>query len=91
MAEAKRRLGTQFRWICDSMDNDLKHALGDRPNSEFVIDPHGKIVVARQWSDPQALRTDLEDLVGPVARPTTVADLNMPPLRAPEGVWRRGW
>ena len=26
-----------------TIDNDLKHALGDRPNSEFVIDPDGKI------------------------------------------------
>jgi len=24
------------------MDNRLKHALGDRPNSEFVIDPKGE-------------------------------------------------
>ena len=28
------------------MDNRLKHALGDRPNSEFVIDPAGKVVEA---------------------------------------------
>lgn len=45
--EAKQRLGTRFRWLCDTMDNDLKHALGDRPNSEFVIDPEGRVVRKR--------------------------------------------
>ncbi len=77
VAEAKRSLDTRFTWICDSMDNDLKHALGDRPNSEFVIAPNGKIVVSRQWSDPDALRSDLTRLVGEVADPTTIDDLNM--------------
>jgi hypothetical protein len=59
------------------MENDLKHALGDRPNSEFVIDPDGKIVVSREWSKPTELRKDLAMLVGEVANPTRVADLNM--------------
>ena len=90
VAEAKKQLGTRFQWICDSMENDLKHALGDRPNSEFVIDPEGKIVVARQWSSPRDLRADLEEIVGTVDRPTTVADIGMkpmePPKTAPKGV-----
>ena len=77
VAEAKRTLDTRFKWICDSMDNDLKHALGDRPNSEFVIDPQGKIVVARQWSNPDQLRKDLTKLVGPIDNPTRVSDLDM--------------
>ncbi len=90
IAEAKRRLGTEVRWLCDSMDNALKHALGDRPNSEFILDPAGRIVVARQWSNPAQLRRDLERLVGPVERPTRVSDLNMalppPATRPPSGV-----
>ena len=90
VAEAKKQFGTQFHWICDSMDNDLKHALGDRPNSEFVIDPEGKIVVARQWSNPKELRADLEEFVGTVRQPTTIADIGMkpiaPPKTAPKGV-----
>jgi hypothetical protein len=77
IAEAKRTLDTKFTWICDSMSNDLKHALGDRPNSEFVIDPNGTIVVARQWSRPEQLRRDLASLVGEVENPTQVSDLNM--------------
>lgn len=46
------------------MENDLKHALGDRNNSEFVIDPDGIILIAREWSDPELLREDLAGLVG---------------------------
>ena len=56
VAEAKRTLGSRIPWICDTMENDLKHALGDRPNSEFVVDPDGKIVVSRSWSSPSDLR-----------------------------------
>lgn len=83
VAEAKRTLDSRIEWICDSMDNELKHALGDRPNSEFVIDPDGKVVVARSWSSPNDLRKDLERLVGAVAKPTSVADLNRKPLPPP--------
>ena len=35
--------------------------LGDRNNSEFIIDPEGKIVRKRTWSNPDAVRKDLED------------------------------
>lgn len=84
VAEAKKKLGTRIPWLCDSMDNDLKHALGDRPNSEFVIDPEGNIVVSRSWSSPKDLREDLERLVGKPERVTTIADLSMPRLQPPE-------
>lgn len=93
VAEAKRTLGSRIEWICDTMENDLKHALGDRPNSEFVIDPEGKIVVARSWSNPSDLRNDLAELVGAVESPTRVADLDMkklpPPEQAAKGVVER--
>ncbi len=93
IAEAKRTLGSRINWICDTMDNDLKHALGDRPNSEFVIDPEGKVVVSRIWSSPSELRKDLAKLVGPVDDPTSIADLEMkkpsPPKKAPTGVVKR--
>lgn len=68
--EAKSRLGTAIPWIADSMENVVKHAMGDRPNSEFVIDPQGKIVRLRDWSNPASLRKDLVALVGPVDNPT---------------------
>jgi len=88
--EAKRTLGTEIAWICDSMDNRLKHAIGDASNSEYVLDAQGKIVRMRVWSDPMALRKDLETLVGPVERPTQVSDLHLPveepPKNAPTGI-----
>lgn len=93
IAEAKRTLDTRFQWLCDTMDNDLKHTLGDRPNSEFLIDPSGRILVARPWSDPAQLRQDLEKHVGLVVKPTRVSDLNRsappPPQRAATGVVKR--
>ena len=82
--EAERTLGSDIAWICDTMENDLKHALGDAPNSEFIIDPQGKVAVRRSWSKPAELRSDLERLVGAVDRPTTVAELNMKQLARPQ-------
>ncbi|NNE91677.1 MAG: hypothetical protein HKN23_08520 [Verrucomicrobiales bacterium] len=46
------------------MTNELKHAFGDKNNSEFVISPEGKIVVSRTWSDPEQLREELAGFVG---------------------------
>jgi hypothetical protein len=88
--EAQRRLGSHFHWLCDTMANDIKHQLGNAPNSEFVIDPEGRIVRRRAWSDPDQLRKDLETLVGPVDHPTSPADLELetmpPPKLAPRGI-----
>ena len=77
VAEAKKTLGATVPWLVDSMANDLKHAMGNRPNSEFIIDPDGNIVVMRDWSNPDTLRADLEQLVGKVESPTRVADLDL--------------
>jgi hypothetical protein len=88
--EARRTLGSEIPWLSDSMNNDLKHALGNSPNSEFVIDPEGKVAMRRAWSQPELLRQDLERLVGPVENPTQVSDLNLkvepPPKVAASGV-----
>ena len=93
VAEAKQTLGSRIPWLCDTMDNQFKHELGNRPNSEFVIDPEGKIVSSRDWSNPAALRQDLERFVGKVDSPTLVADLNMPrrepPQKAATGIVKR--
>ena len=59
------------------MDNEFKHAMGDRPNSEFVIGPEGTIVRMRDWSNEEALRADLTELVGPVENPTNPQDLDL--------------
>ena len=47
------------------------------PNSEFIIDPDGRVVVRRAWNDPRSLRQDLERLIGPVENPTRVSDLDL--------------
>lgn len=77
IAAAKKKLGTKISWIADSMENDLKHAFGDRNNSEFVISPEGKVLVARPWSDPEALRKDLEKFAVKAESLTAVEDLEL--------------
>ncbi len=88
--EAKRTLGSEIPWVADTMANDLKRALGNRQNSEYLLDPEGQVLQARAWSDPDQLRRDLEALVGPVEARTEVSDLKMrfqpPPEHAPTGV-----
>ncbi|MFQ5734253.1 MAG: EF-hand domain-containing protein [Planctomycetaceae bacterium] len=91
--EAQRRLGSKIGWICDTMKNDLKHALGNAPNSEFLIGPDLKVIAKRRWSSPDAIRRDLEKHVGKVDKPTNVADLKIkflsPPKVAAKGVVKR--
>jgi hypothetical protein len=84
--QAEKELGATIPWLVDAMDNRLKHALGDRPNSEFVIDPKGKIVRKRAWSHPAQVRKDLEELVGKAKTTTKEEDIKLnlqPPLKAP--------
>jgi hypothetical protein len=75
--QAEKQLGATIPWLVDAMDNRLKHALGDRPNSEFIIDPHGTIVRKRAWSHPAQVRADLEELVGPVEHITKEEDVQL--------------
>lgn len=84
--QAAKQLGATVPWIVDPMDNRLKHALGDRPNSEFVVGPDGKIVRKRAWSHPAQLRKDLEELVGKVEAVTREEDVKLNvqlPLKPP--------
>jgi len=87
--EAQRRIPTQAEWLVDGMDNAIKHAFGDAPNSEFIIDDEGVIVRRRGWSRPDELRADLEKLVGPVEEPTRVEDLDVR-FEPPEPVAAQG-
>ena len=80
--EASRRLDTRIPWLADTIENDLKHAFGDKNNSEFVISPEGKVLIARNWSDPGQLRTDLASLVGESETVTQVSDLDRNPQSA---------
>ena len=84
--EAERIIGSGITWLADSMDDALYGAVGYIPNAEFVVGPDGAIVARRGWSDPAALRADLERLIGLVEHPTTVADLDLPEQRPIETV-----
>lgn len=75
IAEAKRMTQSEIPWICDNMEYEIKEALGGAPNGEVVLDPDGKFVRKRFWSDPSTLRPDLEALVAAVDKPTRVEDL----------------
>ncbi|MFL2547504.1 MAG: hypothetical protein ACJ0SL_09155 [Candidatus Rariloculaceae bacterium] len=76
--EAKRRLGTSVSWLADTMDNFFHDAMGKTPNSEVVLDQDGRVVFRRAWSSPDALRAEMERLVGAVDTPTMIADLKLP-------------
>ncbi|MEM9016244.1 MAG: hypothetical protein AAGC68_04470 [Verrucomicrobiota bacterium] len=78
IARARSQLGTRIPWLADNMSNDLKHAFGDRNNSEFVISPEGEILVARSWSNPEELRSDLEKWVGKPETRTRISELGRP-------------
>jgi hypothetical protein len=75
--QAEKQLGATIPWLVDGIDNRLKHALGDRPNSEFIIDPQGLIVSKRAWSNPAVVRQDLEKLVGTVDPITKAEDVQL--------------
>ena len=84
--QAEKQLGATIPWIVDAMDNRLKHALGNRPNSEFIVNPEGVIVRKRAWSHPAGVRKDLEELIGPVERITREEDVHLKielPIKAP--------
>ncbi len=84
--QAEKQLGASVPWIVDPIDNRLMHALGNRPNSEFIVDPQGRIVRKRAWSHPAQVRKDLEQLVGPVEHVTREEDIHLklqPPVPSP--------
>jgi len=81
VTEARKRLKTQVPWLADNMNNDFKHAIGNTNNSEFLLDPQGRIVHMQMWSNGERLRAALEAHVGAVEKPTSVADLGLPAFR----------
>ena len=82
--EAEQRIGGTIPWLCDTMANDVMHALGSAPTSEFVIDPSGRVVHKRVWGDPGQLRRDLEELVGKVDNPTGADDVDIDIVPLPQ-------
>ncbi len=77
IVEAKRVLGTRIDWLCDGMDNAVRHTLGFGPNTQIVIAPSGKIAHTLGWSDGEVLREQIASFVGDAPTHTHVADLNL--------------
>jgi hypothetical protein len=75
--QAGKQLGSSIPFLVDHMDNRLKHALGGRANCDYLIDPDGKVVRKRMWSNPAEVRKDLEELVGKVDPITKPEDLRL--------------
>ena len=75
--QAQKQFGTKIPWIVDDIDNRFKHAMGDRPNSQFVISPAGIVVRKRAWANPTLVRNDLEELVGPSEIVTKEEDIHL--------------
>lgn len=88
--QAEHQFGTKIPWIVDAMDNRLKHALGDRPNSQFLVNPEGIVIRKRAWSHPGLVRKDLEEFVGPVEHMTKIEDLNLKIELPPKTAAARG-
>ncbi len=84
IAEAKQRIGTRFNWLCDTMGDDFANAMGNAPNSEWLIDPDGMIVSRRDWSNARLLRQDLAAALGAVTPITEIEDLDLPVPTAPD-------
>lgn len=72
--EFQKLTGSEIPWLADSMDNLFSNAFGSAPNAEFVLDPEGKIVRQRFWSNPVTLRNDLTEFLGAVENPTSPED-----------------
>jgi hypothetical protein len=51
--------------------------MGGAPNGEYILDPSGKLIRKRFWSNPNTLRADLVELVGEVENPTQVSDIKV--------------
>lgn len=81
VAEAKATMQTTVPWLADNMDNEMRWAMGNLPNSECLLDPHGKVVYVNSWSNSDALRESLAKHVGPVENPTRASDLNLPTIQ----------
>ena len=81
VAEAKKKMQTTVPWLADNMDNGMRWAMGNFPNSECLLDPQGKVVYVSSWSNSGSLRESLAKHVGPVENPTRASDLNLPTIQ----------
>ncbi len=77
ITEAKRVLDTSLPWLCDTMENTVRHTLGLGPNTQVVVSPEGKIVHTLGWSDGALLRKELIQFVGDTEKHTQVSEVSL--------------
>ncbi len=78
VTEAKEKLGTQVSWYCDDIDNAAKIALGNAPNSGYIFDSNGNLVLAQSWFDPEKIGAKLAERHGAPETRTRIESLNLP-------------
>jgi len=78
VADAKEKLGTSVTWYCDDMDNAAKITLGNAPNSGYIFDGEGNLVLAQSWFDPEVIGERLGERHGTPETRTSIESLNLP-------------
>ena len=61
--EAQRELRITIPVAVDSMDDSVSNAFGGYPNGVVVIGKDGKIAARQQWTNPDTLRTAIDEAV----------------------------
>lgn len=79
LAEARRLYGTKVPWLADTIGDSLRIGLRSGSQSVWLISPTGEIVAAWDKIDGEGLRAALAKAVGPVATPTPISALGLPP------------
>ncbi len=66
---ANAELTLALPWIIDDMTNTMQKTYGGMPNSEFIIDPDGKLLYSKDWANMDELKEWLEVNIGPSGIP----------------------
>lgn len=77
IVEAKKVLRTKIPFVADNMDDSIKTTWGKIPNPAFIVDRQGRVLYMAAWADSELVRPEVVKLLGPVAKPTTVADVDV--------------
>lgn len=79
LAEARKLYGTKVPWIADTIADSVRIGLRSGSQSVWLISPKGEIVAGWDKIDGAGLRAALAKAVGPVAKPTPISALGLPP------------
>jgi hypothetical protein len=81
---AQAKLGTKVPWLADTMENEMREALGFGANSVYLISPEGEIVYASERINVASFRRALVEHLGEVDPVTSANDLGLPRITRPE-------